>query len=71
MQGIEEAADLPPALTVDPHELSEAERSRLGVVKLPATLDEAFANLEADTGALAPDAASVFVWVWLDMQGVH
>ena len=54
VQGIKEGAELPPPLTVDPHDLSEAERKKLGVIRLPATLDEAFANLDADTGALLP-----------------
>jgi hypothetical protein len=36
---------------VDPDSLSEQERSKLGVVRLPDTLEEAFANFEQDTGA--------------------
>lgn len=49
-QGIKEAAHLPPAVTEDPDVLSEEERRKLGIVRLPATLDEVYAALEEDTG---------------------
>ncbi len=48
LAGIRAKLPLPPAIDKDPAELSAAERDRLGIVTLPATLAEALEALEAD-----------------------
>jgi glutamine synthetase len=48
LQGLREKLPLPPIVSVDPAELSEAERAALGVRPLPATLTQALDALEAD-----------------------
>jgi glutamine synthetase len=48
LDGIEHGIKPPEALTIDPDVLSEEERGRLGVHRLPLTLDEALVALEED-----------------------
>ncbi|MEV5411767.1 glutamine synthetase family protein [Thermopolyspora sp. NPDC052614] len=48
LDGIRRGLDPGEAVDVDPATLSEAERTRLGAHRLPATLDEALDALEAD-----------------------
>ena len=53
LEGIRAKLPLPAICDGDPADLSEAERSRLGIVPLPSTLDEALASLDADPVARA------------------
>jgi glutamine synthetase len=48
LDGIEHSLDPGAPLTVDPGALSEKERTRLGIERLPTTLSEALAALECD-----------------------
>jgi glutamine synthetase len=48
LDGIERRLTPPPAVKVDPALLSDEERQRFGADRLPLTLDEALAALEAD-----------------------
>jgi glutamine synthetase len=48
LDGIEKQAELPPPVTVDPHSMTEAERTRAGAARLPQSLDEALTALRAD-----------------------
>ena len=48
LDGIERCLEPPPPVTVDPHELSEAERAALGATRHPRSLGEAIANLRRD-----------------------
>jgi len=48
LDGIEHNLPLPPAVTVDPHTLSESEREAIGADRLPTSLKEAIANLRTD-----------------------
>jgi glutamine synthetase len=48
LAGIERQLTPPAPVTVDPAQLSEEERERLGADRLPLTLDEALVALEAD-----------------------
>jgi glutamine synthetase len=48
LDGIERGIKAPEAVTIDPDVLSEEERERLGVHRLPQTLDEALLALEED-----------------------
>jgi glutamine synthetase len=52
LQGLAASLSLPPALQLDPGSLSEAQRSAAGIRAMPATLGEALAAYEADTGGL-------------------
>jgi glutamine synthetase len=53
MAGLRDQLEPPPLVNTDPAELDEAERARLGVTRLPATLAEALGALEADAEACA------------------
>jgi len=53
LEGVRAKLPLPAPLDGDPGDLTEAERSRLGIVPLPSTLDEALATLDADPIARA------------------
>jgi len=48
LDGIERKLTLPPAVTVDPYNLSDKERQAIGVDRLPQSLKEAIANLKRD-----------------------
>jgi glutamine synthetase len=48
LDGIERKLPLAPAVTVDPHTLSESERSKIGADRLPTSLRDAIANLKRD-----------------------
>jgi glutamine synthetase len=48
LSGIREKLEPPVLLNRDPAELSEAERTRMGVRRLPLSLGEALAEAEAD-----------------------
>jgi glutamine synthetase len=64
LQGIREQLEQPPLVQADPHSLTEAERDRLGVRRLPTSLEAALAELEADgvvRSFLAPDLLAAFV----------
>jgi len=66
LAGIREKLPLPPNIDRDPAELSDAERSRLGIVALPSSLDEALAALEADAvvkGWMSPTFYDAYVAV--------
>ena len=49
LDGIERQLELPPPVTVDPHTLDEAERTKLGADRLPQNLGEALAALRRDS----------------------
>jgi glutamine synthetase len=49
LDGITRGLKPPAAMTVDPATLSEEERERMGVARLPLTLDEALLALEEDS----------------------
>jgi glutamine synthetase len=66
LDGIEHGLDPGPPLTVDPGALSEEERQRLGIERLPTRLTEALAALEGDTvlqAALGPLLTTSFIAV--------
>jgi glutamine synthetase len=48
LDGIERELELPPPVTVDPHTLDEAERTRIGALRHPRDLGEALRGLRAD-----------------------
>jgi len=48
LAGVRDNLALPPACEADPAELTDAQRRELGIVPLPATLEEALAAFEAD-----------------------
>src|SRR6202171_5758640 len=48
LDGIERQLTLPPAVTVDPYNLSEKERQAIGADRLPQSLKEAIAHLKRD-----------------------
>ena len=48
LDGIERGLALSPAVTVDPHTLDDAQRKKIGADRLPASLQEAIANLKRD-----------------------
>jgi glutamine synthetase len=48
IDGIERKLALPPAVTVDPHTLDDAERKKIGADRLPGSLNEAIQNLTRD-----------------------
>ncbi|HEX3630555.1 MAG TPA: glutamine synthetase family protein [Candidatus Dormibacteraeota bacterium] len=48
LDGIERRLSLPPAVTVDPHTLSDAERKKIGADRLPGSLKQAIDNLKRD-----------------------
>jgi glutamine synthetase len=57
LDGLERSLELPEPVAVDPATLSEEERGRRGIARLPATAAEALEALAADellTGALGP-----------------
>jgi glutamine synthetase len=60
LEGIRAGLPLPPAIDRDPSDLSDAERSALGILPLPSTLDEALAILESDPIAKAWLPAQMF-----------
>jgi glutamine synthetase len=51
LEGIRDALPLPEALDRDPADLTDAERATLGIVPLPASLDEALMALDGDERA--------------------
>ena len=53
LAGVRENLALPPACEADPADLSEEQRRAMGIVALPATLDEAIDAFEADQIARA------------------
>ncbi|MDX2170521.1 MAG: glutamine synthetase family protein [Deltaproteobacteria bacterium] len=53
LDGIARGLDLPPPVDFDPGQLSDAERAARGIVRLPASLDDALAALEHDPVLLA------------------
>lgn len=59
LEGMRAGLDTPPLVTGDPDAMSEDERVRLGLRRLPASLPDALAALEADPVAAGwlPDAA--------------
>jgi glutamine synthetase len=66
LDGLERELEPPPPVEVDPATLTDDERERLGVVRLPATQAEALDALERDTvliGALGPVLASSYLAV--------
>jgi glutamine synthetase len=66
LDGIKRGLTPPEAMTVDPASLSEEERERLGVARLPLTLDEALVALEEDkvlTEALGAPLAREYLLV--------
>ncbi|MCG8346275.1 MAG: glutamine synthetase family protein [Chloroflexales bacterium] len=66
LDGLERQLDPGNAIAIDPASLSEAERQTLGINRLPTSLDEAIAALEADTllmEALGPLLARSFIAV--------
>jgi glutamine synthetase len=48
LDGIERRLSLPPAVTVDPHTLSDGERKKIGADRLPSSLKQAIDNLKRD-----------------------
>lgn len=48
LDGIEHNLPLPPAVTVDPHTLSDDERNAIGADRLPTSLNTAIQNLKTD-----------------------
>jgi glutamine synthetase len=48
LDGVDRQAELPPPALVDPHKLSPAERTRLDIRELPASLTEALRELKTD-----------------------
>ena len=66
LDGIERGLEPPEPVSVDPATLSEDERARLGIVRLPATQEEALDALERDTvltEALGPVLATSYLAV--------
>lgn len=53
LAGVRENLALPPACEADPADLTDAQRRELGIVALPATLDQALEAFEADEVARA------------------
>ena len=51
MQGIKEGSKLPPGMTEDPGKLSDEQLAKLGVTRLPGSVDEAHDRLNSDTCA--------------------
>lgn len=63
LEGLEGRWPAPPLVSGDPTLMSDAERRRLGLARLPQDLSEALAALEADAtvrGWLAPDVLDTF-----------
>ena len=48
LDGMERELELPPPVTVDPHTMDDAERTRIGAVRHPRDLGEALGSLRAD-----------------------
>lgn len=48
IEGVKAGLDSPPIVKGDPEEMTDEERARLGIRRLPASLPEALAALEAD-----------------------
>ena len=67
LDGVRRELEPPPLVDKDPADLTDDERKRLGVYPLPATLHEAIAAIEADTGLTAhlPDE---FLQVFLSLK---
>jgi glutamine synthetase len=66
LDGIERELELVDPVLVDPASLTALERDQRGIERLPATLEDAIAALEADSvlaGALGPELLSAFVGV--------
>lgn len=64
LDGVARELPLPPRCDVDPADVSEQERSALGIVPLPATLDDALAALADDAEArswMSPTMYSAYV----------
>ena len=66
LDGIERQLELPPPITVDPHTLSEDERTSLGAVRHPQSLSEALEALRMDSvlmGALGERLSTSYLAV--------
>lgn len=66
LDGVERGLEPPEPVEVDPATIPEEERARRGILRLPATQDEALDALEADEvlmGALAPVLAGSYLAV--------
>ncbi len=66
LDGIDRGLELPPPVEVDPATIPEEERIRRGILRLPATQEEALDALEEDavlTGALGPVLATSYLAV--------
>ena len=66
LDGLERELEPPEPVEVDPATIDEDERERRGIVRLPATQEEALDALEADsvlTGALGPVLAESYLAV--------
>ena len=67
IEGVKAGLDTPPIVTGDPDEMSPQDRARLGIRRLPASLAEALATLEADPvvcGWMSP----TFLDCWTGMR---
>ncbi|MEO1198411.1 MAG: glutamine synthetase family protein [Pseudomonadota bacterium] len=67
LDGVRRKLDPPPLVDTDPADLTDDERTRLGVYPLPATLQEAIAAIEADTD-LAANLPAEFLDVFLSLK---
>jgi glutamine synthetase len=66
LDGIERGLEPPDPVEVDPSTIDETEREQRGIVRLPATQEEALDELEADvvlTGALGTTLARSYLAV--------
>ncbi len=66
LDGLERGLEPPEPVEVDPATIDEADRERRGIVRLPATQEQALDALESDpvlTGALGPVLASSYLAV--------
>lgn len=66
LEGIRAGLALPPLFEGDPHDMGEAKRQELGIVRLPETLEDALQALEADRvagGWFPPTLLQVFLAV--------
>ncbi len=66
LDGVERKLDPPAPVEVDPATIADDERARHGIVRLPATQEEALNALEADevlTGALGPGLTESYIAV--------
>lgn len=75
LDGIRRGLELPEPVTVDPGNLSDSEREKRGISRLPSHLGVAIAHLQRDDlllGALGDDLAKAFLAVrsceWEEMK---